>query len=60
MIIPAQQRIQDASDEMELDEVYQTERQLLYVAVTRPRDRLLVGGVARGSEFLTNIRGGPE
>jgi hypothetical protein len=31
-IIPAQQRIADVSDEMELDEVYATERQLLYVA----------------------------
>jgi superfamily I DNA/RNA helicase len=35
-IIPAAQRIADVSDEMELDEVYATERQLLHVASTRP------------------------
>jgi len=55
-VIPAQQRIADVSDEMELDEVYATERQLLYVAVTRARDRLLVSGIAPGSEFLADIQ----
>ena len=34
-VIPAAARIADVSDEMELDEVYATERQLLYVAATR-------------------------
>lgn len=55
-IIPAQQRIADVSDEMELDEVYATERQLLYVAATRARDRLLISSVQPGSEFLTDIQ----
>ena len=32
-------------DETELDEVYETERHLFYVACTRARDRLLVSGV---------------
>jgi hypothetical protein len=54
-VIPSQQRLADVSDEMELDEVYSTERQLLYVAVTRARDRLLVSGVAPGSEFLSDM-----
>ena len=39
----------------ELDEVYETERQLFYVACTRARDRLLVTGVKPGSEFLDNL-----
>jgi superfamily I DNA/RNA helicase len=55
-VIPAQQRIADVSDEMELDEVYATERQLLYVAATRARDRLLISGVSPGSEFLADMR----
>jgi hypothetical protein len=55
-VIPAQQRIADVSDEMELDEVYATERQLLYVAATRSRDRLMISGVAPGSEFLGDMR----
>jgi hypothetical protein len=55
-VIPAQQRIADVSDEMELDEVYATERQLLYVAATRARDRLLISGVDPGSEFLGDLR----
>jgi superfamily I DNA/RNA helicase len=57
MVIPSQQRIADVSDEMELDEVYSTERQLLYVAATRARDRLLISGVAPGSEFLSDVTG---
>jgi superfamily I DNA/RNA helicase len=56
-VIPSQERIADVSDEMELDEVYSTERQLLYVAATRARDRLLFSGVAPGSEFLSDITG---
>ena len=55
-VIPASARIADVSDEMELDEVYATERQLLYVAATRARDRLLISGVAPGSEFLMDLQ----
>lgn len=58
-VIPAQERIADVSDEMELDEVYATERQLLYVAATRARDRLLISGVLPGSEFLADLQTGP-
>jgi ATP-dependent exoDNAse (exonuclease V) beta subunit len=43
------------SDEMELDVAYATERQLLYVAATRARDRLMTSGVAPGSELLDQI-----
>jgi superfamily I DNA/RNA helicase len=55
-IIPAQAHIADISDKMELDEVRATERQLLHVAATRARDRLLISGVAPGSEFLGDMR----
>ena len=44
------------ADEVELDEVYESERHLFYVACTRARDRLLISGVAPGSEYLTDRR----
>jgi superfamily I DNA/RNA helicase len=57
-VIPSAERIADVADEFELDEVMGTERQLLYVAITRARDRAFVSGVAPGSEFLEDLRGG--
>ena len=53
--LPLQSRIEEAADEGELDDIYETERQLLYVACTRARDRLRVTGVAPGSEFLKDL-----
>lgn len=44
--------------EADLEEVYDTERHLLYVSCTRARDHLLVTGVAPGSEFLNDLKGG--
>ncbi len=44
-------RIEDGEEE----EMYSTERQLLYVACTRARDELLVTAVAPGSEFLGDL-----
>ncbi|MFZ4441244.1 MAG: hypothetical protein ACOYOS_22765, partial [Syntrophales bacterium] len=55
-VIPLQARIGAVVDEMDLEEVYNTERQLLYVACTRARDHLLVTGVAPASEFLDDLR----
>jgi len=40
------------------EEVFDTERHLLYVACTRARDQLLVTAVAPGSEFLDDPRAG--
>lgn len=54
-IIPSQARIDTAADEAELTEIYNTERQLLYVACTRARDRLHVSAVKPGSEFLEDL-----
>ena len=55
-IIPSQERIETVADEADLENVYNTERHLLYVACTRARDRLLVTGVAPASEFLDDLR----
>ena len=54
--IPLQERIETVSDDTDLEEVYNTERHLLYVACTRARDHLLVTGVAPESEFLDDLR----
>ncbi len=54
-VIPLQERIETAGDENDLKEVYDTERQLLYVACTRARDSLFVSGVTPASEFLTDF-----
>jgi ATP-dependent exoDNAse (exonuclease V) beta subunit len=42
----------------DLQEVYDTERHLLYVACTRARDHLLVSGVDPVSEFLDDFMKG--
>lgn len=54
--LPLRKRVEAAGDEVELEDVYETERQLFYVACTRARDQLLVTGVAPGSEFLADLR----
>ena len=54
-ILPLQSRIESIADEADLEEVYETERHLLYVACTRARDRLLVTGVDPASEFLDDL-----
>lgn len=55
-IIPLQGRIETVADDTDLEEVYNTERHLLYVACTRARDHLLVTGVNPGSEFLDDLK----
>ncbi|MSO22256.1 MAG: hypothetical protein EXQ58_03160 [Acidobacteria bacterium] len=55
-IIPLQQGIETVGDDADLQEVYDTERHLLYVACTRARDHLLVTGVDPASEFLDDLR----
>lgn len=57
-ILPAQERISRVSDESDLEDVYNTERYLLYVACTRARDHLLVTGVEPASEFLEDMEQG--
>jgi hypothetical protein len=53
--LPLRSRLDAAADEAELQDVFDTERHLLYVAATRARDRLFVSGVKPGSEFLRDL-----
>lgn len=55
-VIPLQERIETVGDAADLQEVYDTERHLLYVACTRARDHLLVTSVEPASEFLDDLR----
>ena len=54
-VIPLQNRIETVAEESELDEVFDSERHLLYVACTRARDHVAVTGVRPGSEFLADL-----
>lgn len=55
-IIPLQARIDTVVDDSDLEEVYNTERHLLYVACTRARDHLLVTSVYPESEFIDDLK----
>jgi hypothetical protein len=55
-VIPLQDRIATVADDADLEEVYNTERHLLYVACTRARDHLLVTCGDTPSEFLDDLR----
>lgn len=54
-VVPLQERIETVVEDSDLEEVYQTERHLLYVACTRAREHLLVTGVRPASEFLEDL-----
>ena len=54
-ILPSQARIETVADEDELDEVYETERHLFYVACTRAGDGLSISGVEPVSEFFEDF-----
>ena len=56
-VLPDAERIEGASDTSELEDIYNSERQLLYVACTRARDRLLITSSAEASEFLAILAG---
>lgn len=56
-VLPLQPRIESVADDSDLEEVYNTERHLLYVACTRARDELQVSGVDPASEFLDDMTG---
>jgi superfamily I DNA/RNA helicase len=40
----------------ELDDIYETERRLLYVACTRAREHLLLTGISPVSEYLNDLQ----
>ncbi|KQX98172.1 DNA helicase [Rhodanobacter sp. Root480] len=54
-VIPSQERLESVADDADLEEIYNTERHLLYVACTRARDHLWVSGVDPASEFLDDL-----
>lgn len=54
-VLPLQSRIEEVADNADLEDVYETERHLLYVACARARDFLLVTAVGAGSEFLEDL-----
>lgn len=56
-ILPLDERVSDAADEAELDDIYETERRLLYVASTRAREHLILTGVHPASEYLSDFGG---
>ncbi len=53
--MPLQERIETTADEVELDETFETERHLFYLACARARDHLLVTGVEPASELLEDL-----
>ena len=52
-VIPLQERIETVTDDADLEDIYNTERHLLYVACTRARDHLLVTSAVRHRSSLT-------
>lgn len=55
-VIPLQDRIENVGDDADLEEVYATERHLLYVACTRARDILLITSLDPASEFIDDLQ----
>jgi hypothetical protein len=53
--LPLQSRVDEATDEDELREVFETERHLFYVACTRARDRLHISGAKPISDFVADM-----
>jgi superfamily I DNA/RNA helicase/mRNA-degrading endonuclease RelE of RelBE toxin-antitoxin system len=57
-VLPSLERLASVADDADLEEVYNTERHLLYVACTRARDYLLISGVDPVSEFIDDMSDG--
>ena len=55
-VIPSDNRVESVIDEANLEEIYATERQMMYAAVTRARDVLLISSGGEPSEFTENLR----
>jgi hypothetical protein len=54
-VLPLQERIEQVGEDGDLQDVYDSERHLLYVGCTRARDHLHVSGVEPASEFLEDL-----
>jgi superfamily I DNA/RNA helicase len=55
-VIPLQSRLAEVADPGDLEDVYNTERYLLYVACTRARDHLVISSGGVPTEFLSDLR----
>jgi ATP-dependent exoDNAse (exonuclease V) beta subunit len=55
-VVPLESRLEGVTDNADLEQVYNSERHLLYVACTRERDFLMVSGVEPVWEFLDDLR----
>lgn len=55
-ILPDEKRLAEISEAADLEEVYASERQLLYVACTRARDFLLITSGGDPSDFLLDLK----
>ncbi len=53
--LPLQSRVDEATDDDELNTIFETERHLFYVACTRARDHLYVSGVTPISDFVADM-----
>jgi hypothetical protein len=56
VIVTVEDEIATVAGDTDLEEVYNTERHMLYLACTRARDHLLVTSVAPASEFLDDLQ----
>jgi hypothetical protein len=54
-VVPDAARLEAVGDIADLEAVHDAERHLLYVALTRARDQLLMTGQRPGSEFLDDL-----
>jgi superfamily I DNA/RNA helicase len=54
-VLPLDERVADAADEAELDDIFEIERRLLYVACTSAREHLLLTDLAPGSEYFADL-----
>jgi len=59
-VIPSPERLAEADMIAGLEEIYDTERNLLYVACTRARDYLLVTSAGTPSELLLDMTPGSD
>ena len=54
-VVPLEARLETAGSESDLEEIYATERHLLYVACTRARDDLQISGISPISSFVEDL-----
>ena len=55
-VLPDPAWLAQVGDLADLAAIEDTERHLLYVACTRARDRLMISGLAPGSEYLDDLQ----